>query len=138
MGPCQSGVRINLRVRAATRADRHPLDRSPSSFRYWIGPKMSTLRKDKSKLRLGRKRGRKSVSAVVEIDNKDSGGDVALRSKRVLIERLGRLMAAKQFSARSLSRAAGLADTYVNDVLIRKNLNPSYTSVQSIAKVLGT
>src|SRR5262249_32927664 len=97
MGPCQSGVRINLRVRAATRADRHPLDRSPSSFRYWIGPKMSTLTKDKSKLRFGRK----SVSPVVVIDNKDSGGDVALRSKRVLIERLGRLMAAKQFSARS-------------------------------------
>src|SRR5437867_13420591 len=55
-----------------------------------------------------------------------------------LVDRLQKLLDAREISARALSRLAGLGDTYVNDVLTGKNASPSIPAVQAIARSLGT
>jgi hypothetical protein len=61
-----------------------------------------------------------------------------MRDSGVLLDRLQKLLDAREISARALSRMAGLGDTYVNDVLTGKNSSPSIPAVRTIAKSLGT
>lgn len=76
--------------------------------------------KDKSSKRGG---GRRSPSADAD---------------SILIERLAKLMNERGLRARSLSHAAKLSTTYVNDVLKQKNRNPSVQALQALAGVLET
>jgi transcriptional regulator with XRE-family HTH domain len=64
--------------------------------------------------------------------------ELETRYSNVLLDRLQRLLAEREISARALSRQAGLGDTYVNDVLTGKNASPSIPAVQAIAKALDT
>jgi transcriptional regulator with XRE-family HTH domain len=63
---------------------------------------------------------------------------LSTRDSGILLDRLQQLLDEREISARALSRLAGLGDTYVNDVLTRKNSSPSVPAVRTIAKSLGT
>ena len=72
---------------------------------------------------------------AVTVGTRDVGGT---RDAGLLVDRLQRLLDESGLSARALSKQARLGDTYVNDVLTRKNSNPSIPAIQAIAKVLDT
>lgn len=78
------------------------------------------------------------MTTVTTIDLDEKAMLVALRESKVLADRLQSLLRASGLSARAVSKQAGLGDTYVNDVLTKKNCNPSIPAVQAIARVLGT
>lgn len=61
-----------------------------------------------------------------------------LELPRGLLTRLQTIMAEKPISRIALSKQAGLGETYISDLLMGKNSNPSIPALISIAKVLET
>ncbi len=65
-------------------------------------------------------------------------GDAGGIMKDILITRLEEEMKKQGFSYKSLSRAAGLGETNVRDIITRRALNPRRDTLQKLAMQLDT